>query len=97
MFLNAEPQSTGKNLNDVQPMRIALTISASVIWSALPSMYLVMIASSTSAQASIIFSRYSSHFALMSAGISTQLYFWPFASSSKMAARIVMRSTTPLC
>ena len=42
-------------------------------------------------------SRHSLHVALRSAGISTHSYFWPFDSSSKMAAFILMRSMMPLC
>ena len=55
------------------PCGARATISASVIWSASPSRNFAMSASSTSAQASIIFSRSSAHLALRSAGISTPL------------------------
>ena len=59
LFLNAEPQMTGTNLKLQQPLRSAATICFSPTSSPLPSRNFAMISSSTSAQASIIFSRNS--------------------------------------
>ncbi len=56
-----------------------------------------MISSSTSAQDSMSLSCHSVQTARSSAGISIHSNFWPFDSSSKTAAFILMRSTIPRC
>jgi hypothetical protein len=94
LFLNAEPQTTGKIFIARVALRMPARISSSV--SATPLMNFSNRRSSNSETASTSLSRYSLAFSKNSAGISTMSNSAPSVSSRQITAFIVTRSTTPL-
>ncbi len=88
---------TGTSLKWMVPYRSARCSITSVTWAPLPSRYRAMISSSMSAQDSTSLSCHSWATFWKASGMSIQSNFWPFDSSSKTAAFILMRSMMPLC
>jgi len=94
LFLNADPQITGKIFIPMVALRIPALISATV--SAAPSTYFSNSLSSNSDTASIICSRYDFACATRSSGTSTISNSAPSVSSRQITAFISTRSTMPL-